>query len=349
MTRNLMTRRSALKGSLLAGGLLAFAPTLSSCARRDPNRTVIGVAMPFQGVSWQAGFLAAAEWAAAEHRKTGRDVVLNVQDAAGDPQTQIQQVNNFILQGVDFIILEPLSNTALNGAVDNAALAGIPVLSTALGSISNTKGIDLQFDYDALGELYVRYIAGRTGGRGTALEIRGLAGVASEQAMHEACLKALRRYPDIRIVAEVFGDWNQSTAQQRVSTILPTLPQVDIIFSQGVAASGAAQAFIAAGRPVPLQAWGFDGVDINMLLRLNRTTGYESVAINVDPGIGGIAVHVAMAKLSGLDVPMTMTAPIPTIPLDRIKADYGAMADSDVIWIKYDYDTVLREVVGAGR
>lgn len=309
------------------------------------DKITIGVAMPFQGNSWQKGFLAAAQWAAKELSKDGKTVELSVVDAAGDAQTQIQQLNNMTLQGVDFIILEPLSDTALNGAIDNAVGAGIPVLTATLGSVTNKKAIDLQFDYNELGEKYVSYIAQRTGGKGNALNIRGLAGNAAEQAIQDAYVKALAKYPDIKIVSEIYGDWNQSVAQQRVAAILPTLPKIDIIFSQGVAAYGAAQAFLSDGRDVPLQVYGFDGTDVNLLLELNAKSGYDSVAINVDPGIGSLAVNVAVAKLNGVDVPMKMTAPIPTISLDELKASHKNMADSDIVWVKYTYDWTLANVL----
>ncbi|WP_416355877.1 substrate-binding domain-containing protein [Aureimonas phyllosphaerae] len=340
-----MNIRIVDKRALMAGGLV-LAALVGSVPAQAQDKVTIGVAMPFQGNGWQKGFLAAAQWAASELKAKGRDVELTVVDAAGDPQTQIQQLNNLTLQGVDFIILEPLSDTAMNGAIDNAVGAGIPVLTTALGSVTNPKAIDLQFDYDELAEKYVTYIAGRTDGKGRALNIRGLAGNAAEQAIQDGYTKALAKYPGIEVVQEVYGDWNQSTAQQRVSTILPTLSEVDIIFSQGVAAFGAAQAFLAAGQDVPLQVYGFDGSDINLLLDLNARTGYESVAINVDPGIGSLAVNVAVAKLSGVDVPMKMTAPIPTLTLDELKASYKGMADSDIAWVKYDYDTTLADVIG---
>jgi len=348
-TTTTIGRRSVLTGGLGAGIAAMLSPLLSACATRNPGMLTIGLALPFQGASWQTGFLAAANWAVDQLVRRGRKVSLRVADAAGDAQTQIQQVNNFILQGVDFIILEPLSDTALNAAVDNAALAGIPVLSTALGSITNAKAIDLQFDYDELGRKYVDYIAERTGGRGNALNIRGLAGNAAEQAIQDAYIRALKKYPGIKIVSEIFGDWNQSVAQQRVAAVLPTLPTIDIIFSQGVAASGAAQAFITAGRAVPLQVWGFDGVDVNLLLALNRKSGYRSVAINVDPGIGSLAVNIAVAKLSGIDVSMKMTAPIPTLTMATLESEYRTMADSDIVWIKYDYDATIRDVIAPGR
>lgn len=340
MRKNSMNKRSLLASVVLATIGLSTGATLAA------DKMTIGVAMPFQGNGWQKGFLASAQWAAAELKAKGKNVELVVVDAAGDSQTQAQQLNNLTLQGVDFIILEPLSDTALNGAIDNAVNAGIPVLTTALGSTTNPKAIDLQFDYNELGAKYVGYIAGRTGGKGKALNIRGLAGNTAERAIQDAYKTALAKYPDIKVVAEVYGDWNQSVAQQRVASILPTLPEVDIIFSQGVAAFGAAQAFMAAGRTVPLQVYGFDGVDLNLLQDLNAKTGYESVAINTDPGIGGVAVNVAVARLSGVDVPKKMISPIPTITLNDMKTTYKGMADSDIVWVKHGYDWTLANVIG---
>lgn len=336
-----MTRRL-----LLAGGAVLAMLGLGGAAAAQDTMT-IGIAMPFQGNGWQNGFLAAAEFARDDLNAKGNAIELVVVDAAGDPQTQIQQLNNMILQGVDFIILEPLSDTALNGAIDNAIDAGIPVLATALGSVTNTRAIDLQQNYADLGRIYIENLARISGGKGKALNIRGLAGNAAEQAIQDAYLAALADYPDIEIVAEIYGDWNQSVSQQRVSTILPTLPEVDMIISQGVASFGAAQAFMAAGREVPYQVYGFDGLDINLLLELNAQSGYDSVAINSDPGVGGLAVYVAHAKLSGLDVPMKMSVPVPVIGIDQLKAEYADLADSEVLWVKYDHDWVLSELIGA--
>lgn len=334
-----------LKTLFAAGTALALIMAVVPANAQD--KMVIGLSMPFQGNGWQKGLLESAQWAIAELNAAGGDFELVVVDAAGDPQTQIQQLNNLTLQGVDFIILEPLSDTALNGAIDNAVDAGIPVLTTVTGSVTNTRAIDLQFDYDALARAYVGYIAERTGGTGKAINIRGLAGNEAEQAIQDAYVRALKDYPDIEIVAEVYGDWNQSVAQQRISSILPTLPQVDIIFSQGVAAFGAAQAFIVAGREVPLQVYGLDGVDLNILRELNTQNGYESVAINTDPGIGSLAVNVAAAHLRGVEVPAKMIAPFPTITLEEVKTTYKDIGDSDVVASHYSYDWTIENVISA--
>lgn len=198
-----------------------------------------------------------------------------------------------------------------------------------------------------LGKMYVGYIAERTGGKGNALNVHGLAGNQAEQAIQDALTAALAEYPDIKIVSEGYGDLNQSVARQKISGVLPTLPQSDIVFSHGVAAFGAAQAIMAAGKDVRLQVYGFDGMDLKLLMDLNAKSGYESVAINTDPGAAGAAINVAPAKLTGIEVPMKMIAPIPQIPLDQIKADDASLADGDTIWVKHDYDYTLKNTGSA--
>jgi ribose transport system substrate-binding protein len=97
-------RRITMAGSLLLGVVTAVALTEPVMAK---DKITIGVAMPFQGNGWQKGFLAAAQWAAGELNAKGKDVELTVVDAAGDAQTQIQQINNLTLQGSISSFLNP--------------------------------------------------------------------------------------------------------------------------------------------------------------------------------------------------------------------------------------------------
>ncbi|WP_245518374.1 MULTISPECIES: hypothetical protein [unclassified Mesorhizobium] len=98
---------------------------------------------------------------------------------------------------------------------------------------------------------------------------------------------------------------------------------------------------------MPLQVYGFDGTDVNLLRDLNAKSGYESIAINTGPGVASLAVNVAVAKLRGVDVPMKMVAPIPEITLSQLKADHSGVAESDIVWVKYTYDWTLKNVIGA--
>lgn len=340
-----MKIRNIIQGMLTATAFAIAATTTNVAQAKD--KYVIALCMPFQTNGWQKGILASAQWAVDELNKAGHKVELKVVDAAGDTQIQLQQVNNLVLEGVDYILLEPLSDTALNGVVDNAVEAGIPVIAMATGRVTTPKAKELQFDFDVMAGKYINYVADRLGGKGTALNVRGLAGAELEKAIQSAYERALKNYPDIKIVSEVYGDWNQSTAQQKVAGVLPTLPKIDMVFTQGNAAFGVAQAFLAAGKDVPPMVYGLDGAELNLLRDLNAKSGYVSIATNNDPGIASVAVNVAFAELSGINAPHEMIAPVPEISIEDIKTKYASIADNDVVYGKYGYDWVMENIIKA--
>lgn len=57
------------------------------------------------------------------------DVELTVVDAGGDAAKQLQQVETFISQKVDAIIMQPQEQEACSPAIDKAKAAGIPIIN----------------------------------------------------------------------------------------------------------------------------------------------------------------------------------------------------------------------------
>jgi ribose transport system substrate-binding protein len=71
------------------------------------------------------------------------------------------------------------------------------------------------------------------GGKGNVLIVRGVKGSAPDQEMYEGQMQALKQYPGIKIVGEVYGQATTAVAQSAVSNILPSLLQVDAVLTQG--------------------------------------------------------------------------------------------------------------------
>jgi len=328
----------------------ALAITCSVSLAQANEKFTIGIVFPFMNIAWEQRWLDSAKWAADQLKNEGYEIEIKALDGAGDAQTQIQHVNNLTLQGVDYIIVHPLSETALNGAIDNAIDAGIPVMATSIGSVTNPRPVQLVFDNAKYIRDIVDYLAERTGGKANALNIRGVAGTAADTEFQTTLASYLQsKYPDIKIVGDVYGEWNQSTAQQRVAAIIPTLPKVDIAFSTGVAAFGIGQAFLTAGQEVPLQVYGLDGVDLKLLISLNEKGGYISKAMNNDPGTGSVAINVAVAELTGVKVPRKLVAPTLWLDFDEVKKDYSDISDADSAYRNYGYDWTLNNVINSGK
>lgn len=127
--------------------------------------------------------------------------------------TQIAQIESLILEGVDAIIIDPGSGSALNGAIEKADAAGIPGIIVNDGPVTTDKCYQINWDTGAMAKTAVDHLAEILGGKGDIIEIRGLAGVSFDEHFHNGVVEALKAYPDINVVASVYGEWTESVAQ----------------------------------------------------------------------------------------------------------------------------------------
>ncbi|MGX8014224.1 substrate-binding domain-containing protein (plasmid) [Mesorhizobium sp. ORM8.1] len=311
----------------------------------DAKKVVIGITMPYLVNTWQVAIVKSANWAVDQLNAKGANIELKVVDAGSDPQKQIQQVNNMIVEKVDFLLINSTSDTAINGAIDRALDAGIPTIVFASGPVTDKRPYQLHFDYAEMQKITVDYIAKRINNKGQVLNIRGLAGMGADTALQDDLMAALKAYPDIKIAAEMHGDWNQSTTQSRLTSLLPSLPKFDAVFTQGEMAYGAAQAFQAAGIDLPLIVMGVSGFDLNLLRKLNKQSGYDTIAITTDAGIGSVAINMAWAMLHGKTPPNKISyGPLIQISAETLNKDFPNIKDNESAYYNFDYDWTLKNI-----
>jgi ribose transport system substrate-binding protein len=342
-------RRSALAAVAMFGvaalTLAGCSTSSSSGSSKAQNKNfVIGISQPFMSNSWQQALVASAKWAAKKLNADGKHVTLKVEDANNNSQTQAQQINDLILSGVDVLLVDPTSPTALNGAIGKAIAAGIPTVAFADGPVSSTAPYELEFNVTQGQKAITQYIATRLKGKGNILNVRGVAGAGSDPLWQKGEDEVLAKYPNLKVVSTVYGNWDESTSQSQVASVLPTLPKIDAIITQGQG-YGPAQAFLAAGRAVPLEVFGTPGVDINLWKKLNAENGYTTIASTADAGIGSMAVNVAYALATGKKVPKSMTAPFITIKQPELTTKYANLNDNGSAYGNYDYAWTLKNVI----
>ena len=114
--------------------------------------------------------------------------------------------------------------------------------------------------------------------------------------------ETLKKYPDMKKVGTVYGNWDGTITQKQVATILPTLPQVDGVLDQGGDGYGAYQAFKAAGRPIPTIIMG-NRQDELVLWKQMKESGYKTYSVSSAPGMSTIAFWIAQQVLAGKKVP----------------------------------------------
>jgi ribose transport system substrate-binding protein len=255
---------------------------------------------------------------------------------------QAQQIQNLILQGYSAIVVDAASPTALNGVIKQACAAGIVVVSYD-GIVTEPCAYRVSFDFHAWGANQVDYLAKRLNGKGTLLEVRGLAGVSVDEAIHQGIVDELKKYPGMKIVASVNGNWTQTVAQKAVAGVLPTLPKIDGVTTQGDDGFGTAQAFKAAGRPTPIIVLGNRYDELNWW-KNQAGAGYETTSVSNPPGAVTAAFWVAQQALAGKKMPKDIQVPLVSVTRETLDGELAKLKPGGVSDKLYTVDEAVAVV-----
>ncbi len=308
-----MIRHLQLFGTVAGMALLASQP-----ANADTSDMRIAFSNNFAGNTFRQAMIRSFEEVAAQAVADGVIAEARVFNTSENSATeQAQQIQNLVLQGYNAIVLNASSATALNDVIQTACDQGVVVVS-----FDNTVTADCAWkvgvDFNAMGQLEVDYIAGRLDG-GNVLEIRGAAGDPADTAIHSGIADGLARHTNFEVVGTVFGQWTQTVSQREVAGILPGLPQVDAVVTQGGDGFGAAQAFEAAGRDVPIIIMGNRYDELKYWADAKAASGYETMSVSIAPGVSTLAFWVAQQALGGNDLPKDITVPFLTVAQDEVE------------------------------
>ncbi|QMV13961.1 ABC transporter substrate-binding protein [Vibrio spartinae] len=232
---------------------------------------------------------------------------------------QAQQIQNMIMDGYDAIVILAGSDTVLRGLVHDACQAGVVVVILA-SKVNDPCVYEVNYDWDQMGQAEIEYVAKRLQGKGNLLEIRGIAGDATDDDISAGLHKAVQQYPDLKIVHTVYGQWTNSVAKKEVALALPTLPEIDAVVDQGGDGYGAAMAFKEAGRPLPIIVMGNRQNELAFWKQERDKHGYETFSISASPSISQVGFWVAQQILAGKDVPKVVHVPLVMIHSDELDA-----------------------------
>lgn len=312
--------KNAILAALLLAGMGSEAPARAAEgeAKGDTSKKVLALANNYAGNVWRQAMVAA--WGRNGAAAVQRNAVAQAPSfttAENSVTEQAQQVRNLVLQGVDAIAVDAASPTALNGAVKDACDADIVVVSFDQ-VVTEPCAYKVATDNRNRGRREVDYLAQRLNGRGNLLELRGQVGGAVDADIHAGAQEALRKYPNLKIVGEARGDWTQTIAQREVSGLLPTLPKIDGVITQGGDGYGTAQAFLAAGRPLPIIILGNESAELKFWKQQRDANGYETISLRASPSVSQMAFWIAQQVLAGKQVPKQMTIPLLEVGQDSL-------------------------------
>jgi ribose transport system substrate-binding protein len=261
---------------------------------------VIGYNNSFSGNAWRAAALEQLNASVEKYKQLGLVKDLIITDSNGDITTQIQQMRSMIQRGVDLIISIPGSPTAMNGVIDEAYAAGIPVITLA-APVTTPNAINVDTNGYLIGKTMALGLVQLLNGKGNILTVEGIPGT-SGSALIEAGGKAVfANCPNIKVVADLVGQWSNSTAQTVVLQALSTNPtEVDGIWQQGSMFMGTVNALEQAGRPIVPVTVGNPDQNALAYWHDNVSKGFKTVGSSNAPAAGmDVVFRTGMRVLLG--------------------------------------------------
>lgn len=237
-------------------------------------------------------------------------------------ESQANGIDDAISRGVDAILLTSLSRAGLAAPVEQAAAAGIPVITCMAGVDTDAFTVEVSRNIPSMGYASMKAMAEELGGQGKIVMLHGIPGVDAAEFWKSGAVAALEEHPDIEVVAEEYGQWSVSDATSAMRAVLASNPEIDGVWVGGLEMGVAViNAFKEAGRDIPFMA-GTNAV--NGFLRLAQENDVDFFVAPFPPGASKICVETMFKVLDGepvqkfIDVKDVMegTEPFGTAELD---------------------------------
>lgn len=227
---------------------------------------------------------------------------LRIQYAEFDERKQNDQIEMFIAQGVDAIIVAPTDSSGVTPVIADARKKGIPVFTVDIAAHGADVVSHIASDNEKGGVLLAEYLAKLLGGKGK-VAIIDHPTVASVQDRTRGFEKTLEKYPDMVIVQKVPGEGQRDKALRAAQDLLQAHPDIEGIFGiNDDSALGALAAVEAAGLQDKVVIVGFDGTP-EAEATIAAGKALKADAVQYPRKIGRKVIDIIVQYLDGEDVP----------------------------------------------
>ena len=204
---------------------MAFLVLLASCTRQS-KKYVIGVSQCSEDI-WRDKLN--------DELKMGEylndSLIVKLASSNDDNVLQNKQVNQFVDEGVDLLIISPNQLSAISKAVERAFDKGIPVILYDRKTNSDKYTAFIGCDNYTIGNSMGKFIAQQLNGKGRVVEICGLDGSSPALERHRGFMDAIKPYPGIQVVASEGGNWKEEGGIQAMKRILKKTHDFDYVFA----------------------------------------------------------------------------------------------------------------------
>ncbi|WP_094548467.1 sugar ABC transporter substrate-binding protein [Petroclostridium xylanilyticum] len=224
---------------------------------KTQKKVRIGVSMSDFDDKWLSYMIDAMK----AYSNTLADAEVIFVDAKADTAKQLAQLENFIAQKVDVVVINPVDTDATEPYTKMCKDAGIPLISVNR-IFKNQEEATAYVGSDSIkaGIMQMEYLAEKMGGKGNIVILQGDLAHEAARMRTEGVKKVIKeKYPDIKIVAEQTGKWQRPLGMQIMENWLQSGMQIDAVASNNdEMAIGAILAIEQAGKLGKILVGGVD-------------------------------------------------------------------------------------------
>ena len=232
---------------------IVFGMLLTGC-HQQPKKFVIGVSQCSEDI-WRDKLK--------DELKMGEylndSLIVKLASSNDDNVLQNKQVNQFIDEGVDLLIVSPNQLSAISKSVERAYDKGIPVILYDRKTNSDKYTAFIGCDNYTIGKSMGTFIAHQLQGKGRIVEIRGLEGSSPALERHRGFMDAIKPYPGLQVVASEEGNWKEEGGIQAMKRILKQTQDFDYVFAHNDCLAWGA--YVAARQMRVKRNYKYTGVD----------------------------------------------------------------------------------------
>ena len=232
---------------------VAIIVLLTGCAQQ-PRKYVIGVSQCSEDI-WRDKLN--------DELKMGEylndSLIVKLASSNDDNVLQNKQINQFVDEGVDLLIISPNQLSAISKAVERAYDKGIPVILYDRKTNSDKYTAFIGCDNYTIGKSMGTFIAQQLQGEGRIVEISGLVGSSPALERHRGFMDAIKPYPGLQVVASEGGNWKEEGGIQAMKRILKQTQDFDYVFAHNDRLAWGA--YVAARQMRVKRNYKYTGVD----------------------------------------------------------------------------------------
>jgi len=287
------------------------------------EKVVIG----WSGPAADHGWLGAINSAAIAEAGKYSDVELRIAEGTNDANLQISQVETFVNEGVDVIVLLPTDGAALTEAAIKAMRPGVPVINVDREfSSPDAARVTVLGDNYGMGVAAGRFICEQLGGKSDAIvaEIAGIDSLPLTQDRTRGFNEALSEC-GLKVSARVAADFTIAGGQAVTEQLLSANPKIDAIWNhdddQGI---GVLAAIEEAGRSEFFMVGGAGSLNAMNAIKADNTVLKATVIYPATQAADGIALARLLAQGKSLGdivsagIPRRIVLDAPVVTKDNV-------------------------------